>query len=232
MQPTLYQQNRQQLFLMAATIFGSIVAAVIVSTVIIMSLMRGEIASALSSSVQTNNQGAQTTVVPASTAPAPSCAATPADTEASQAPVFQAASAPQPAVTMPVAVKHSFNTVNNTTNNVTNTEIRNKTVKNTTIKDSFNDNSTHTVIKDSFNPVIVKDNNVEINSNNKSIDVTKVDVNKTYNWNSNNTTVTNVASNNTSNTNVNSFNNTENHVLSDNNLVVAPLVAAPIVQVQ
>lgn len=204
---------------MAATIFGSIVAAVIVSTVIIMSLMRGEIANALSSNVQTNNQGAQTAAVTPVT-----CATTPADTE-DTAPVIEAgdAPAPQPAATMPSVVKHSFNTVNNTTNNVTNTEIHNKTVKNTTIKDSFNDNSTH--IKDSFNPVIVKDNNVEINSNNKSIDITKVDIDKTYNWNSHNTTV---ASNNVT---VNS-NNTENHVLSDNNVVVAPFVAAPVVQVQ
>jgi hypothetical protein len=41
-QPNLYQDNRQQLFMIAITVFGSIVTAVIVSTVIVMSLMKGE----------------------------------------------------------------------------------------------------------------------------------------------------------------------------------------------
>jgi hypothetical protein len=101
---------------MTATIFGSIVAAILVSTIIY--LMRGEITNALSSNIQTNNQGTQTSI-PASIT---SCATTLADTEGYSPPAAETTSAPapQPVVAMPSVVKHSFNTVNNTTNNVTN----------------------------------------------------------------------------------------------------------------
>lgn len=41
-------QNNQQLMLIGVTVFGSIVAAVVVSALVVMSLLRGEIANAAS----------------------------------------------------------------------------------------------------------------------------------------------------------------------------------------
>jgi hypothetical protein len=226
MQQSMYQANRQQLLLIAGTIFGSIVAAVIVSTVVIMSLMQGQIANALASNVQNTT--------PAVSQTAASCVAPAVTEDDTDAPVANSDESADAAVSQstysslpwnPTATTTVNNTnvnTSNTTNNVTNTEVHKKT---TVIKDSFNDNSINShnnvKIEDSFNPVIIKDNEVNVNSNNKTTNLTHVDVDKTYNVNSNNVTV---ASNNT--TNVNS-NNYEKHVLSDNNTIIAPLVVTP-----
>jgi hypothetical protein len=226
-QPTF---NSQSLLMMGAAIFVSVTAAVIVSTLVIMSLMRGEIASALTSQVyneapvtaQTTSAGCS---VPASEISDGGEASASTGTAATGNYAAPLTGSVHFAKYMPVATSHSFNnTTNNTvTNNVSNTEFNSKTV----VKDSYNDNS---------NTVVVKDNTVNVNSNNNNstnsgnttnntqnnVQTTNnltTTTNITSNINSNNTT--NVASNNT--TNVASNNTYENHVLSDN-VVVVPKV--------
>ena len=219
---------------MGVTIFASITAAVIISTLIIMTLMKGEIAGALSSQVQTM----PTTVQNTGTCTVPASEVQAATTQSASVEITT------PAVVsfvsgvhhmLPVA-HNSFNNTSTTTttNNVTNTEIHSKTV----IKDSYNSDNDTTVIKD---------NTVNVNSNNKTIDsnnTVKTNViGNTVNSNSNNTSntttntttnnvignTTNVASNNTVNSNsnntmTNTTNVVENHVLSDNVTVIAPSV--------
>lgn len=221
-QNSLYQANRQQLLMVGSTIFVSVTAAVIVSTLLVMSLMRGEIASALSSNVQNSS--------PTTTQVASTCAA-PTDEQDQSAPAQAATYSAVPAtdtysapltyhVPKAQSVNHSYNSTNvnnvttNTTNNVTNTELH----KTTIIKDSFNDDSYNDNSKDSHNPVIIKDNEVNINSNNNT--ATAI--------NSGNTVKTDVTNNVTNNiehkTNINSNNTVENHVLSDNTTVVVPII--------
>lgn len=234
MQQTNYQDNRNQLMMMGATIFVSITAAVILSTVIIMSLMRGEIAGALTSHVQNSSPTSQTasscvdTSAAATTnAPAVATAAMPVATSAA-APLMQSAYSAT-YTTPPVSANHSFNSsnVSNTTTNnkITSTEIHHKTV--IKVKDSFNDNS-----QNSHNPIIVKDNTVNLNSNNNTAvnsgNTTVVPTTITNNTTTTNTTTT-TNSNNTVNTAVNSGNTTnsnntvENHLLSDN-VVIVPVI--------
>lgn len=229
MQQPMYQSNNQ-FILMGVTIFASITAAVIISTLIIMTLMRGEIAGALSSQVQTTNAPTvQSTGV---------CAMPANETEAAHAvqPASSATSAPM-AVSFTSGVHHMLPAVHNsfnntstttTTNNVTNTEVHTKTI----INDSYN--------SDDDTVTIIKDNTVNVNSNNKTIDsnnAVKTNViGNTVNSNSNNTTnnttttatTTNVASNNTvisdSNNTTKTTNVVENHVLSDNTTVIIPKV--------
>lgn len=223
---------------MGVTIFASITAAVIISTLIIMTLMRGEIAGALSSHVQTNTPTVQTTgacVVPANEVYADASQPVSADMPATSAGVSFVSGVHH----MLPAAHNSFNNTSTTTttNNVTNIEVHNKTI----INDSYNnDNDTITV---------VKDNTVNVNSNNKTIDsnnTVKTNViGNTVNSNSNNTSntttntttttnnvignTTNVASNNTVNSNSNNTvtkttNVVENHLLSDNVTVIVPSV--------
>lgn len=216
MQTSTYQANRQQLLMMGSTIFVSVTAAVIVSTLLIMTLMRGEIASALSSNVQTSTPVSQV----ASTCTAPQNEQVdPAEMTSSVTPVEETASEPF----MPAhygkhatpSLNNSFNSTNvsniTTTNNVSNTELH----KTTVIKDSFNDNS-----KNSHNTVVVKDNEVNIDSNNtKNINSNNkidVDIDKTVN---NITKTDNSHSNNV----IIKDNDVETHVLSDNK-VIAPIV--------
>lgn len=211
MQPSLYQVNRQQLLFFGATIFVSITAAVLVSTVIIMSLMRGEIANALTSTVKTTNapvtqsnqspQPAQPVVSCTAPAPEEEADTTSSAPESVSAPALPSYSAPAPVGTVTNSFNNTNTNVTTTTNNVTNTEVHNKT----TIKDSFNDNSTHIAIKDSFNPVTVKDNEIKVNSDNTT--------NKVYN------TVVSTAINS----------NNEQHILSDNNTIVAPVPVIPVI---
>lgn len=207
--------------MMGATIFASITAAVIISTLIIMSLMRGEIASALSSNVQNSapitTQAAGTCSVPAEDLSA-AAASTTAASDDSGVMVAQHSSMAAPLMHWPMSVNNSYNNTstvtNTTTNNITNTEI--DMSKKLVIKDSFNDNSTHVKVVDSFNPIVVKDNTVNLHSNNNTA------------VNSGNTTTSNVTTNMTTNTttntttNVNSNNSVETHVLSDNVVVVTP----------
>ena len=215
MQHSTYQHNNQFL-LMGVTIFASITAAVIISTLLIMSLMKGEIASALTSNVQNSTPVAQNTsacTVPANeSAPTEESAAMTSDDSA-----VAFTSGVKPLHYMPTSVSNSFNTSNttNTTNNVSNTEVKNKkttvNISDSFNKDSYNDNSK--------NPVIVKDNTVTVNSNNGNA----VNSGNTLNHNSNNTTTTQT----TNNTALNSNNTTttvvsnvvETHLLSDNTVV-------------
>ena len=223
--------NSQSLLMMGAAIFVSVTAAVLVSTLVIMSLMRGEIASALSSQVNNEAPATAQTASAGCTVPASevstsdgtttvSAAATSGDDYA--APLMGSVHF---AKYVPANTSNSFNnTTNNTvTNNVTNTELNHKTV----IKDSFNDNSTK---------VVVKDNTVNVNSNNNNstnsgnttnntqnnVQTTNNVTTTTNNTVTTNNTTTNVNSNNT--TNVNSNNTVENHVLSDNTVVVVPVI--------
>lgn len=201
----------QQLLMMGATIFISITAAVIVSTLVIMSLMRGEIASALDS-----HSAPQT---PVATQTAATCATPQEEPETTPVSTPAAPSVMTTQfITLPPAPVHHVSNTSTTTNNITNTEV----TTNTTIRDSFNDNSrnshnTATII-DSFNPIVIRDNTVNVNSHNNTA------------VNSGNTTTTNTAVTNTTDntrtnmTTVNSNNTVENHVLSDNTVVVAPLV--------
>jgi len=235
MQQSLYQNNRHSLLMMAGAIFVSVTAAVIVSTVIIMSLMRGEIASALTSTVQNSSptaQNASSCAVPQNEQTTEAVSAP----EATSASVYGGSGAAMPLTSSvhftkyaPASVSNSYNSSNvsntTTTNNIKNTEVNTK-VKVTNIKDSFNDNSKTTnvkVIKDSYNPVIIKDNEVNVNSNNNTA-INSGNETKVYKHveNTNNVT-TNVASNNTTTTNSN--NTVENHLLSDNTAIIVPLVA-------
>lgn len=224
-QPTF---NSQSLLMMGAAIFVSVTAAVIVSTLVIMSLMRGEIASALTS--QVHNEApvtAQTTSagcsVPASEVSQSGEASASDATGDYAAPLTGSVHF---AKYVPVATSHSFNnTTNNTvTNNVSNTEFNSKTI----VKDSYNDNS---------NTVVVKDNTVNVNSNNNNstnsgntTNNTQNNIQTTNNVTTTSTTNNTVTANNTTNlnsnntTNVNSNNTLENHVLSDNVVVVLPTV--------
>ena len=229
-----YQSNNQFL-LMGVTIFASITAAVIISTLIIMTLMKGEIAGALSSQVQTTPATVQTTgtcAVPANEVQANTAQSVSAETTLPTAVSFVSG-----VHHMLPAVQNSFNNTSTTTttNNVTNAEIHKKTI----INDSYN--------TDNYTITVVKDNTVNVNSNNKTIDsnnTVKTNViGNTVNSNSNNTSntttntttnnvignTTNVASNNTVNSNSNNTmtkttNVVENHLLSDNVTVVAPSV--------
>jgi hypothetical protein len=194
-QPTLYQDNRQQLFMIVITVFGSIVTAVIVSTVIVMSLMKGEVANALA----VNNTQQQAKVASVDTTPAAGCTspidtdtpsepATTAETPAEDMPVATMYEAPTPPPALESKVINSFNTTN--VNNTASTEVHNKT---TVIKDSFNDNSvdSHDKLVNSNNSVVVKDNNTIVASGDAHANITDID--KTVTVNSNNT----IASNNT-----------------------------------
>ncbi len=223
-QQSLYQANRQQLLMTAATIFGSIIAAVVVSTLLVMSLMRGEIASALSSNIQNSSPTVQTTGT--CVAPITSSETETVEATATSAPAEFVTGNAQFSYAWPAAsVNNSYNNTNTTTttNNVTNTEV------NTVIKDSFNDNSKHFKHVDNSKTAIIKDNTVTVDSNNNTAinsgnnsGNTSTTTNVVANVNSNNTTV---ASNNIT---TNSNNTVENHVLSDNTTVIAPLVALPL----
>ena len=245
MQQHSFTPNYQQFMVMGAAIFVSVTVAVIVSTLVIMSLMRGEIASALSSNVQTGAPATAQATGAGCSVPAGEVNAT-TDSSAMVMPMGGSGAGVSMAAPLtgsvhfakyvPLAggVSHSFNntssTTMNTTNNVTNTETHVKTI----VKDSFNDNS-----KFSHNtPVIVKDNTVNVNSNNNNNSgnttntTTTTTTNTTNNVASNNTTntTTNTNTNTTTNTtnnvasnNVTNSNNTvETHLLSDNLVVVTP----------
>lgn len=243
MQHNSFTPNYQQFMMMGAAIFVSVTAAVVVSTLVIMSLMHGEIASALSSNVQTGAPATAQATGAGCSVPAGEVSATTDSSSAMAMPMGGSGAGVSMAAPLtgsvhfakyvPLSgVSHSFNntstTTMNTTNNVTNTELTHKTV----IKDSFNDNS-----KFSHNtPVVVKDNTVNVNSNNNNnsgnTTTTTTTTNTTNNVASNNTTntTTNTNTNTTTNTtnnvasnNVTNSNNTvETHLLSDNLVVVKP----------
>ena len=250
MQTSVYQANRNQLLLMSASIFVSVTAAVIVSTLLVMSLMKGEIASALNSTVNNSPQTSQV----ASTCAVPQgeqaqAQAAMYDENSSVVPTMHTASAPMHYAhyshynghykSAPVAhnVSNSYNSSNvsntTTTNNIKNTELH----KTTVIKDSFNKDSYNDNSKGSHNTVVVKDNTVNLNSNNttntnsnntKTVENTVVVKDNTVNYQSNHTTnnTTNTTSNSHNTANINSNNTVETHLLSDNKVVV-PVVVTP-----
>lgn len=233
MQTSVYQANRQQLLMMGSTIFVSVTAAVIVSTLLIMSLMRGEIANALTSNVQNSTPTSQVTstcAVPTSEqdTSTPTDQATPSvmsEEDTASEPLMTTSFHPMHAPAAP-SINDSFNSTNisnvTTTNNITNTELH----KTTVIKDSFNKDSYNDNSKDSNNTVVVKDNEVTIDSNN------------TKNVNSNNTvdidkkTTNNVTNNVTTTDNSHSNNvivkDNDVDILSDNKVVVPVLPVAPL----
>jgi len=220
---TSTHQNAQMMQF-AFVMFGSIIAAVILSTVIIMSLMRGELASALSSNVTTTQNGAScvdpTAVVSAAETPVDSSAVVAAGNTA----------------LMPEKVVNSFNTTNTSTTTTTNYEY-NDSFNTDSYNDSHdktwninkNNGNTKTIIKD--NVVIVDSGNgnafqsgntsvvapvtTTTTTTNTAIDNSLTSVNS-GNLNSGNTDSGNVVT--TTNTAV----VTENHVLSDN-IIVAPI---------
>lgn len=213
MQYSLYQNNRQQLFMIGAVIFVSITAAVIVSTVIIMSLMRGEIANALTSHVQNTSPTAQNVsscVEPTNTSkPAEAQAATASDTASAGPSVAYGAGNTYAHPYSYGAPKHAVKNTNTTTttNNISNTET----------------NTNTTTITGSYNPVEIKDNTVNVASNNNTA------INSGNNSGNTTNTVLATISNTTSNVNSNNTiasNNTfEQHILSDNNVVaVVPVI--------
>ncbi len=226
-----YSQQSNQLLLMAAAIFVSVTAAVIVSTLLIMTLMRGEMASALSSHVTTAAPvTAQSTgcSVPANEVNATTTSAS-ADTMPAEHHSYNSVAAPlyvAKYASVPVHTTNSFNNTNtttmNTVNNVTNTEVK-TVIKDSFNKDSYNDNSkTVKVTKDSNNTIVVKDNTVNVASNNN----TSVNSGNTTTTNTTNNTTNTVTTNSNNTTTVGSNNpvvtNIENHLLSDNTVVVAP----------
>lgn len=245
MQTSVYQANRNQFLLMSASIFVSVTAAVIVSTLLVMSLMRGEIASALNSTVNntpTTSQVASTCAVPQGEGEGQAAVY---NENSSVTPVAYTASGPlhykhysYPKAAAPLAhhsVNNSFNS-SNVSNTTTNNHIKNTELHKTTIiKDSFNKDSNNDNSKGSHNTVVVKDNTVNVNSGNTT----------TTNTNSNNTktventvvvkdNTVNVNSNNVANSNNTYTKNIETHVLSDNTLTVdvtpavVPVVPAPL----
>lgn len=233
MQTSVYQANRQQLLMMGSTIFVSVTAAVIVSTLLIMSLMRGEIANALTSNVGNSTpttQVASTCAVPTSEQD------TSATDQADPSVMPEEDTASEPLMTAsyhsmhaPAApsINDSFNSTNisnvTTTNNITNTELHNKT---TIIKDSFNKDSYNDNSKNSNNTVIVKDNEVTIDSNNtKNVNSnnTIVDIDKTTNNITNNVTKTD---NSHSNNVIVKDNDVD--ILSNNNVIVPVLPVTPL----
>lgn len=153
-----YQNNQMLQF--AVVMIASIVTAVILSTAIIMTLMRGEIASALESNVTAPVQQTGATCV----APVKPAAETEATTSTETKPVvFHAA--------LPATLNNSYNTTNNNTTTVTNNEDSFNTETN--IEDSYNEDSYNEDSynedsynkKDSDNETTIKDNgDVMINS--------------------------------------------------------------------
>src|SRR6266542_6127557 len=119
MQHSTYQNN--QLLLMGITIFASITAAVIVSTLVIMSLMKGEVANALSSHVENNTPTSQTT----GTCAAPVETTAPAEQSAAADPAPMATGAGFFHYVPSAKVVNAFNNTSSTTttNNITNTEV-------------------------------------------------------------------------------------------------------------
>lgn len=183
-----YQRNQTMQF--AIVMFGSIVAAVVLSTVIIMSLMRGELASALTSNV--NSTSAQNVCVdPTATATAEESEESVATNPASLTSTWLPAG----------SISGSFN-VSTTTTNTETTNIytdNSKVITKTIIKDNGNtytfapvDNTT--IVRDNGNTYEDNDTNVNTNTNtsttNTSVVTTTIQDNgNTNNQNNGNTSV-------------------------------------------
>lgn len=218
MNHSTYAQNRQQALILGSAMFGSIVAAVLVSTFIIMSLMRGEMANALATTPATS-------VVPASATACVSPADTATGGEGSGAwtegahatggygsegaayttawkPVSPASKA-LPSSTINNSYNSSNNTSNVSNNNATTTTTSNITGSYNGAGNGNTDNSIKTV-------------NTNINSGNTLTD------------NSVNTDNSQINSNNDVDVLSNNDILSDNELLSDNVVIpVVPIVAVP-----
>ena len=174
------QSNKNQLMVISLAMFGAIIAAIVVSTLLVMTLMRGEFASALND-VTTN---APTTQSVSATSDVCTGTSTPQNTDGSSANGSSAASHKH--WSHRASVVNSYNNTststvtNNVSENTTNTTNTSTNVVNT-ITGSFN--------LGSFNQV---DSNNTVNSNN-TIE-TNVNPDNSVNVNSNNNTTNNVDS--------------------------------------
>jgi hypothetical protein len=195
MNATTYQRN--QMMQLAMIMVGSIVTAVVLSTMIIMSLMHSEIAGALSANNNTATQTGTTCTVPVATVEEGDSTTASSDVATDK--------------WLPANVTNSFNTTN--TNTTTNTE-NNYDYSKTIIKDSYNKDSYNTKKVDVDIDIDVKDNG------NTFAPTSTVITGNTVNSNDGNSVkneTTNVISTDNSLTNKDS-NNTS--VLSDNNVDV------------
>jgi hypothetical protein len=240
-----YSESRQQIAILAAAMFGSIVAAVLVSTFIIMSLMQGQMASALNA--YTKNE-APSTVQAASTgvcSVAPESASAPDEQAAvwvgnggsgGGAVHVSAAKKPLALASWSGGISGSFNSTNTSHTSVSNTTHNTETnnYTKTIVNDSFNKGSFNNPVDNSNNSVNVSDVNVAINSGNGNTVASNNTV-ASGNGSGNsstatNNTTTNTTTNNTNNTTTNtavvtnSNNVVETHVLSDNTAVIVPVV--------
>lgn len=227
MQHSDYTQHRQQAAVLAAAMFGSIVAAVLVSTFIIMSLMRGEMASALAYAQPTVAQTAS-----AGTCTSPSdtqgAAVLPASGEGSDlvnhgvwaAGTHHAAGGYGSASWKPMAHKPtSVAPAATVTNSYNSSHVSNNSTSNS--------NTSHvtTNVTDSYNG---------LNNGNTTTTNTSVNTNVNTNLNSNNTDNSDNSTTTTTNTTLtatdNSTNTDNSQVLSNNDLlsnntaVILPLV--------
>ncbi|MDQ5970127.1 MAG: hypothetical protein QG593_644 [Patescibacteria group bacterium] len=163
------QYNKNQLMVISMAMFGAVAAAIVVSTLLVLSLMRNEFASAVSE-LNTNAPVAQTISTGSDV-----CTGT-SSPQVSEGSAVQASS---------VAKKHwngsvnnSYNNTNTSTSQVTNNVNETTTTNNTlvnTVTDSFN--------LGSYNQVA---SNNTVNSNNTV--ETNINPNNSVNVNSNNTT--------------------------------------------
>lgn len=222
MQHSDYAQNRQQAAILAAAMFGSIVAAVLVSTFIIMSLMRGEMASALSYAqpVAAQTASAGTCTSPADTSsvaamPAGGSGEAPAHHEAWAVGGHGAAGAAGSATWAPAhhtpatpvaAVTNSYNS-----SHVSNNSVSNNSNVTTNITDSYNGQGNGNTT--STNTTVNTNVNTNLNSNN------------TDNSDNSTTTTTNASLNATDNsTNTDNSQVLSNNDVLSNNPVILPLV--------
>jgi hypothetical protein len=184
-----YNQSRQQLFMFAFVLFGAMVAAIVASAFITMSLMKGEVANALSQTA-TNNQP-----VMVSGCSDPSVLNESSDDSANSESVQASNSAP------------ASSAVTATVSNVSN--ITNKSVDNSVT-------STFTSVDNSKGKTIVNDNSY---SDNSVTQVGLINTNLQDNSHTTNVLPVNIIDNtlkvNSDNdTDINSNNNTQNNVVA------------------
>ncbi len=203
--------SSNQVLFTASAMFAAIVAAVVVSTLLVMTLMKGEFASAVSE-IQNNPTTSQVAQVSSDDAVCTGSYSSEAEgDEASSPNVNQSAKVDAKHVRRAPSggIVNSYNSTNNNTSNVTNNVTKTKTVTKNNSKSVVN----NVDVRDSFN----------INSNNQVASNNTVNSGNTTNTavNSNNTTVD---SNNTVNTNVNSNNTSvDSHDIDVNESVIVLL---------
>lgn len=147
-------QNKN-LMKMAIVIFAAVTSAIVLSAILIMSFIKGEVARAIDdASPVTSNQQSISAFSPANnTVSGGSCS----DPAASAPQASTGASLPWvPSSSGLAAITNSFNNTNTSTSTVNNNVTENNPVTTTTITDSFN-------------PVTITDNTVDSNNTDNSI---------------------------------------------------------------